>query len=97
VPCSARPARSRSTTSAAVLGCRGLQKPEVLADLARQAASRPWPAITLPSRSIRIGATKPNVLIGLDFNIEVIGFEMGEIDLRIASLDINLPPATSNL
>ena len=26
-------------------------------------------------------------LIGLDFNIEVIGFEMGEIDLRIASLD----------
>src|SRR5205085_12549559 len=25
-------------------------------------------------------------LHGLDFNIEVIGFEMGEIDLRIASL-----------
>ena len=24
---------------------------------------------------------------GLDFNIEVTGFEMGEIDLRIASLD----------
>jgi hypothetical protein len=33
-PASARPARSRSTTSAAVHGCRGLQKPEVLADLA---------------------------------------------------------------
>ncbi|HEY3619995.1 MAG TPA: ParB N-terminal domain-containing protein, partial [Candidatus Sulfotelmatobacter sp.] len=26
-------------------------------------------------------------LIGLDFSIEVIGFEMGEIDLRIASLE----------
>jgi ParB-like nuclease domain len=26
-------------------------------------------------------------LLGLDFNIEVIGFAMGEIDLRIASLD----------
>ena len=26
-------------------------------------------------------------LLGLDFNIEVTGFEMGEIDLRIASLD----------
>jgi hypothetical protein len=26
-------------------------------------------------------------LIGLDFDIEVIGFEMGEIDLRIASLE----------
>ena len=26
-------------------------------------------------------------LSGLDFNIEVTGFEMGEIDLRIASLD----------
>src|SRR5205085_5770983 len=26
-------------------------------------------------------------LHGLDFNIEVIGFEMGEIDLRIASLE----------
>jgi DNA modification methylase len=26
-------------------------------------------------------------LLGLDFNIEVIGFEMAEIDLRIASLD----------
>ena len=26
-------------------------------------------------------------LIGLDFNIEVIGFEVGEIDLRIASLE----------
>jgi hypothetical protein len=26
-------------------------------------------------------------LIGLDFNIEVTGFEMGEIDLRIASLE----------
>src|SRR5438105_5494402 len=30
---------------------------------------------------------KELALIGLDFNIEVIGFEMGEIDLRIASLD----------
>src|SRR5205085_926819 len=27
-------------------------------------------------------------LSGLDFNIEVTGFEMGEIDLRIASLDV---------
>src|SRR3984893_10408099 len=26
-------------------------------------------------------------LLGLDFNIEAIGFEMAEIDLRIASLD----------
>src|SRR6202022_4836133 len=26
-------------------------------------------------------------LVGLDFSIEVTGFEMGEIDLRIASLD----------
>jgi hypothetical protein len=26
-------------------------------------------------------------LLGLDFNLEVIGFEMGEIDLRIASLE----------
>src|SRR5256885_16542596 len=26
-------------------------------------------------------------LLGLDFNIEVTGFDMGEIDLRIASLD----------
>src|SRR5436305_10623665 len=26
-------------------------------------------------------------LVGLDFDIEVTGFEMGEIDLRIASLD----------
>ena len=26
-------------------------------------------------------------LLGLDFNIEVTGFEMAEIDLRIASLD----------
>ena len=26
-------------------------------------------------------------LLGLDFNIEVTGFEMGEIDLRIASLE----------
>jgi hypothetical protein len=34
-------------------------------------------------------------LIGLDFNIEVIGFEMGEIDLRIASLDD--PPERDDL
>jgi hypothetical protein len=26
-------------------------------------------------------------LLGLDFNIEITGFEMGEIDFRIASLD----------
>jgi ParB-like chromosome segregation protein Spo0J len=26
-------------------------------------------------------------LLGLDFNLEVIGFEMGEIDFRIASLE----------
>jgi DNA modification methylase len=31
-------------------------------------------------------------LLGLDFNIEVTGFEMGEIDLRIASLDDPLDP-----
>jgi DNA modification methylase len=32
-------------------------------------------------------------LSGLDFNIEVIGFEMGEIDLRIASLEDPPDPA----
>jgi DNA modification methylase len=32
-------------------------------------------------------------LLGLDFNIEVTGFEMGEIDLRIASLDEISDPA----
>src|SRR5204863_9041878 len=26
-------------------------------------------------------------LIGLDFGLEILGFDMGEIDLRIASLD----------
>src|SRR5712675_1830576 len=31
-------------------------------------------------------------LLGLDFNIEVTGFEMGEIDLRIASLDDPIEP-----
>jgi DNA modification methylase len=31
-------------------------------------------------------------LLGLDFNIESTGFEMGEIDLRIASLDDPLDP-----
>jgi DNA modification methylase len=31
-------------------------------------------------------------LSGLDFNIEVTGFEMGEIDLRIASLDDPIEP-----
>src|SRR5437868_3374779 len=30
---------------------------------------------------------KELTLVGLDFDIEAIGFEMGEIDLRIASLD----------
>jgi DNA modification methylase len=33
-------------------------------------------------------------LIGLDFNIEITGFEMGEIDLRIASLEE--PPETTD-
>src|SRR5258708_8415052 len=33
------------------------------------------------------GYLKDLSLIGLDFNIEVIGFEVGEIDLRIASLE----------
>ena len=33
-------------------------------------------------------------LLGLDFNIEVTGFEMGEIDLRIASLE-DLPEPTT--
>jgi len=32
-------------------------------------------------------------LLGLDFNIEVTGFEMGEIDLRIASLEDEPDPA----
>jgi ParB-like chromosome segregation protein Spo0J len=32
-------------------------------------------------------------LIGLDFSIEITGFEVGEIDLRIASLDDPPPPA----
>jgi DNA modification methylase len=32
-------------------------------------------------------------LLGLDFNIEVTGFDMGEIDLRIASLDDVSDPA----
>src|SRR5712671_2845616 len=34
-------------------------------------------------------------LLGLDFNIEVTGFEMGEIDLRIASLE-DLPETTDD-
>src|SRR5436190_2784348 len=32
-------------------------------------------------------------LVGLDFNLEILGFEMGEIDLRIAALDDMPDPA----